>query len=302
MAIDNSIALKKKFSFTVDGEWQNETVEYEMKNNKVIVNASGFKRPNISSHVLVNLCGLNRFASVGATLLGTFGLLEKKEIPLYQSIKGNIVEEFANQYLEEIYGGRYDIESFTLSQFKNYNQFPDAKPFSGALDKLIHGKTKIPVEIKAKEMKDHRKIAINGNYPKDQVVQGANQAYMYGADNFMMLYGFLSPEISNMLKDVCKKFTTTVTEKNILGIEETKTVEETCWIWGENYAQAIEDLGLRYEDITFHHKIMDFDPRIIKAYRKKAQELYDDFYKTRTIDRWQFKKEELFDVMKYVKK
>jgi hypothetical protein len=46
---------------------------------------------------------------------------------------------------------------------------------------------------------------------------------------------------------------------------------------------------------------MDYDPRIIKAYREKAQKIYDNFYMERKIDRFLFKKEELLDIMTQIK-
>lgn len=279
---DNKINLKEKVTWKQNDQWIKAQVNYRKKDSKIIVEASALKTPNISSHVLVDLCGLNKYASVGKTILSMFGLMERRPIPLYQTVKGGIVEELANIYLNELYGGRYDIESFTLEQFKNtnFNQFPDQKPFSGALDKLIHGDIKLPVEIKSKEMREYEKIAVNGKYPKDQVIQGANQAYMYGAKNYMMLYGFLNNEISTLLKEL---------------------TENDLWIWGQDYAKAIKDLEIRYEDIKFHHVILDYDERIIKAYRDKAQKIYNDFYTTRTIDRNLFKKEELTDIARYVK-
>lgn len=279
---DNKITLKDKVVWKQNDQWINSKVSYEKKDDKIIVKTNSLKTPNISSHTLVDLCGLNKYASVGKTLLSMFGLMERNPIPLYQTVKGGIVEEFATIYLNELYGGRYDIESFTLEQFKktNFNQFPDQLPFSGALDKLIHGDIKLPVEIKSKEMKEYEKIAVNKKYPKDQIVQGANQAYMYGAEKFMMLYGFLNEEISTLLK--------TLTENDL-------------WIWGQDYAKAIEDLEIRYGDIIFHHEIMDYDERILKAYREKAQKIYNDFYTSRTIDRNLFKKEELIDIGRYIK-
>jgi len=279
---EEKLSLKNKVVWKQNDQWINSMVDYENKDNKIVVHTKALKTPNISSHVLVDLCGLNKYASVGKTLLTMFGLVERTPIPLYQTVKGGIVEEFANIYLNKLYGGRYDIESFTLEQFKktNFNQFPDQIPFSGALDKLIHGSTKLPVEIKSKEFREYNKIAVNRNYPKDQIIQGANQAYMYGAEKFMMLYGFLSEEISDYLK---------------------KLTENDLWIWGQDYAKAIEDLGIRYDDITFHHEIMDYDPRIIKAYRDKAQKIYNDFYMSRSIDRNLFKKEELLDILRYIK-
>jgi hypothetical protein len=298
---NEKIILKNKITFKQDDQWVNSNVNYESKNNEIHVKTKALKTPNISSHTLVDLVGLNKYASVGKTLLTMFGLVEKNPIPLYQTIKGQIVEEFATQYLNELYGGRYNIESFVLEQFKNFNQFQDQLPFSGALDKLIHGDVKLPVEIKSKEIREYENIAVKKNYPKDQIIQGANQAYMYGAEKFMMLYGFLKPEISDLLKSLTETYTIKKKVVDALGNEQEIEVEETLWSWGKDYSQAIKDLGLRYEDIIFHHEVMDYDPRIIKAYREKAQKIYDNFYMERKIDRFLFKKEELLDIMTQIK-
>jgi len=298
---NEKIILKNKITFKQDDQWVNSNVNYESKNNQIHIKTKALKTPNISSHTLVDLVGLNKYASVGKTLLTMFGLAERQSIPLYQSVKGQIVEEFATQYLNEVYGGRYNIESFTLEQFKNFNQFQDQLPFSGALDKLIHGDIKLPVEIKSKEMREYENIAVRRNYPKDQIIQGANQAFMYGAEKFMMLYGFLKPEISEILKNLCEPYTVKKTVVDALGNEQEVEVEETLWSWGKDYAQAIKDLGLRYEDIVFHHEVMDYDTRIIKAYREKAKKIYDSFYMERKIDRTLFKKDELLDIMAQIK-
>lgn len=295
------ITLKNKITFKQDEQWINSNVDYESKNNQIHIKTKALKTPNISSHTLVDLVGLNKYSSVGKTLLTMFGLVEKNTIPLYQTIKGQIVEEFATQYLNELYGGRYNIESFVLEQFKNFNQFQDQLPFSGALDKLIHGDTKLPVEIKSKEMREYENIALKKNYPKDQIVQGANQAYMYGAEKFMMLYGFLKPEISDLLKSLTESYTVKKKTIDALGNEKEIEVEETLWSWGKDYSQAIKDLELRYEDIVFHHEVMDYDSRIIKAYREKAQKIYDNFYMERKIDRSLFNKEELLDIIAQIK-
>jgi hypothetical protein len=299
---NEKIVLRNRITFKQDDQWVNSNVNYESKDNKIQIKTKALKTPNISSHTLVDLVGLNKYASVGKTLLTMFGLAERQPIPLYQTVKGQIVEEFATRYLDELYGGRYNIESFTLEQFKNFNQFQDQLPFSGALDKLIHGDIKLPVEIKSKEMREYENIAVKRNYPKDQIIQGANQAYMYGAEKFMMLYGFLRPEISELLKDLTRTYIIKKTEFDPAGNEIGEVeAEENLWSWGKDYAKAIKDLGLRYEDIIFHHEVMDYDPRIIKAYREKAQKIYDGFYMERKIDRSLFKKEELLDILSQIK-
>lgn len=105
----DEIKLKNKVTWKQDDQWVNSKVDYEKKDNKILIKTKVMKTPNISSHTLVDLVGLNKYASVGKTLLTMFGLAERNKIPLYQTVKGQIVEELATQYLEELYGGRYDI-------------------------------------------------------------------------------------------------------------------------------------------------------------------------------------------------
>lgn len=150
-------------------------------------------------------------------------------------------------------------------------------------------------------MREYTKIAVNRNYPKDQIVQGANQAFMYGADKFMMLYGFLTPQLSELLKSICETTMVKKTIKDALGNEQEVEVEENLWVWGDDYAQAVIDLGIRYEDVIFHHEVMDYDKRIIQAYRNKAQKIYNEFYTNKSLDRSMFKKEELLDIMGQIK-
>lgn len=293
------LKLKNKITWKENDEWVEQHSSYSLDRSTFTINIDKVKKPNISSHRLVDLCGLNKYASVGKTLLSMFGFLEKSEIPLYQSVKGGIAEEFATRYLDELYGGRYNIESFTLEQFSGFNQFPHSKPFSGALDKLIHGDVKLPVEIKSKELREYNKIAIDGKYPKDQVMQGANQAFMFGADSFMMLYVFLKPEVSAYLQAITEE-TPAKRIEIINGKEVEIEYKESLWLWGDDYATAIKELGLKYDDFVFHHKIMTYDKRIINAYRERAQKIYDDFLNTRTLPRHAFKKEELEDLKEFI--
>ena len=72
---EEKIVLKEKLTWKQDNQWVKSSVSYENKGSKFYVNATALKAPNISSHVLVDLCGLNKYASVGKTILSMFGLI-----------------------------------------------------------------------------------------------------------------------------------------------------------------------------------------------------------------------------------
>lgn len=245
----------------------------------IYIESDEIKLPNISSHTLVNLNGLNKYTTVGRTILNMFGFLEHSEIPLYQSIKGGVVEVFAEQYLREQYGDRLDLESFTVEQFAGYNQFPDEFPFSGVLDKYMHLPEKLPIEIKAKEMRDYDKIVLGGQYQRDHIIQSNNQAVLVGADKHMIVYGFISESLNKYLNEVC---------------------DSGLWIYGKNYEAAVKDLGITYEDFLFDFKIFDTDYRLINAYREKAIDLYNEVYTKRAIPKKLFDKHELEDITKFI--
>lgn len=272
--------LKKKISY-YDKKGGKEQVNIKLRydGDYVYYDSHYMKKPNISSHTLVDILGFNKYTTQGKTVMSIFGLTERSSIDPYQVYKGGIAEIFAKQYLISKYGREADIEEFTLSMFKNRNQFPEEAPFSGVLDIMIHMPIKMPVEVKAKEMKEYDKIAIMNAYPKDQIVQGANQAVLTHVDKYMMLWVFLSPSMSKLLK---------------------KIAEEDLWMWKEDYKQAIVDLDLTIDDVKFHSKIFEVDERLIKAYREKSLKLYNEFYMNRRISKKLFTSEELTEIKKHI--
>jgi len=237
------------------------------------------KTPKISSHTLVDMLGKNKWTSAGAAILSNFGLTKRSPFDPYQGYKGGIAEEFAGRYLRRKFGPNADIEAFTVSQFKNFNQFPEAAPFSGVLDIMVHEPLKLPVEVKSKEMKDYEWIALKHMYPQDQLLQGANQAMLAGVDRYMMLWVFLSKSTSDLLREIAK---------------------QDLWIWGEDYAQAAKDLELEDSDFKFHSKEFPMDSRLMNAYREKALKRYEEFHKHRRVDRRLFTAAEWKEIKKYI--
>jgi hypothetical protein len=274
------LELKNKVSYwNGKGGKEHVNVKLRMDGDYIYYDSRYMKKPNISSHTLVDMLGFNKFSSSGKTIMTMFGINERSQIDPYQIYKGGIVEVFAKRHLMETYGPEADIEDFAVKQFENYNQFPDDLPFSGVLDIMIHMPIKLPVEVKSKEMKDYERIAVHNIYPKDQLVQGANQAVLAHVDKYMMLWGFISPSLSKMLKEI---------------------TQQDLWIWGEDYRKAVLDLEITAEDIIFHGKIFDVDERLIKAYREKSLKLYNEFYENRRINKKLFSASELKEIKAFI--
>jgi len=286
--------LKDKIKFLENEKWYSDKIKLSLDKDYLYYESSIIKTPRISSHVLVDLLGFNSYSSPGKTLLNMFGLVAKTEIDPYQEVKGGIAEYFAKIYLQRKYKEAVDVEAFTVSQFKNFNQFPEEAPFSGVLDLMMHFRdtSKITVEVKSKEMKDFDKIAKLNIYPKEQIVQGANQAILAKTEQYLMLWVFLTPSLSKLIKELTKKYKIKKTIYQDGQLKEYE-VEESLWIWGQDYARAIEELEITEEHVLYHDKEFEADPRMIKAYREKALKLYNDFYVNRRIDKNLFKREEL---------
>lgn len=267
--------------------WMQATPTYEADATHFYVHVKEMRSPNISSHTLVNLIGLNNWTSPGEALLAAFGFLEKDTLDPYQIIKGGLVEHFADQYIREIYDGRVDLESFEVHQFENFNQFTHQPPFSGALDKLLNEPVKLPIEIKSKEMKAYNEIAVQDIWPEDHLAQGMNQAYFVGASRFMMLYGFLSEHASLLLR--------TMVDNGIIAQLYGNDTNKM------NYAQMAVELGFTYEMFTFHHKIFEVDNKLVEERRKKALDMYNAFFETRRIPKSYFKRDQLAALNRYKK-
>lgn len=281
-----NIELKDVISYKdADNKWQKEVVELTEDDKYLYYISDYIKEPKISSHTLVDLTGSNKYTSIGKTILTMFGLTARGSMDQYQVYKGGIAEVFAEKYLREYFENDIVLEAFEVKQFDNFNQFPEAAPFSGVLDLMMHHPRKMTIEVKSKEMKDYEKIADHGMFPKDQVLQGANQAILANTEDYLMVWVFLEPHVSKLLKSIAA-------EKYI----DEKGVETDLWIWKDDYAQAVEDLELTMNDFKFFVKEFHADERLIKAYREKALELYNDFYIERRIAKKLFGKGELAEI------
>lgn len=231
---------------------------------------------------------MNKWQSVGNTLLSMYGVVQRSSIDPYQTRKGGIAEVFAGKYLRDLYGPMADIESFTVSQFKDYNQFPEAAPFSGVLDLLMHSPEKMTIEVKSKEMREYERIADHGMFPREQVMQGANQAILAGTTKYMMLWVFLTPALSTLLKGISEEFEF-----------EGKMIDS--WMWDEDFEQAVIDLNITMDDFKFCAKEFDADIRLVNAYRQKALDLTEEFVNHRRINKRLFTADERRIIKNFIK-
>ena len=294
------LEIRDELKFLEDNRWYSDKIKLHLDKDYLYYDTKIIKTPKISSHTLVDLLGFNSYSSPGKTLMNMFGLLAKTKIDPYQEVKGGIAEVFAKRYLQKHYKEAIDVETFTVSQFKEtgMNQFPEAAPFSGVLDLMLHFRdtTRMTVEVKSKEMKDYDKIAKMNLFPKEQIVQGANQAILAKTERYLMLWVFLTPALSKLLKALTKM---TPIKKKIIdstGNERIVEAEDNLWIWGYDFERAAEELEITEEHFLFYAKEFEADPRMIGAYREKALRLYNDFYINRRIERKLFNKDELSEL------
>ena len=296
------LEIREQLKFLEDNKWYSDKIKLHLDNNYLYYDTKIIKTPKISSHTLVDLLGFNSYSSPGKTLMNMFGLLAKTKIEPYQEVKGGIAEVFAKRYLQKKYKHAIDIESFTVSQFKDtgMNQFPEAAPFSGVLDLMLHFRdtTRMTVEVKSKEMKDYDLIAKMNQFPKEQVVQGANQAILAGTTRYLMLWIFLTPALSKLLKALTKMKAQTKKLVDSNGNERVVDYEDNLWIWGYDFERAVDELEITEDHFLFYSKEFEADPRMIGAYREKALKLYNDFYINRRIERKLFNRDEISELKK----
>lgn len=254
-------------------KWKKIRVELDMDKDFVYLKSQKLRKPNISSHTFVSLTGKDNFNSVGATLLKILGQVEKESINIYHKLKGGIVEHFTTRYLKELFkeykGIDVNISSYEVEDFQNYNQFNDDKPFTGVLDKYIEDYD-IPVEIKSKEYISKRSkgdfnvynwIVEKGNFPENEVYQGKFLANMSKKDKVVMVWGFVSEILSNKIKSIINE------EKNEIPKEYYTSGNRV------DFKKIIDDLDIKYEEITFHSELYKVDNEEIEKMKQQCKDL-----------------------------
>lgn len=187
------------------GQWRRTNNVFELDDEYLYIKSEKIRHPLISSHALIDVMGLNQWNSVGKAVLSLFGLLQGYEIDPYYTVRGSIVEHLADAYIADVvypeYKGELVVESFELSDFAGFNQFPHKAPWSGAIDKGITAPFRQSVEIKSKGANDINWIKNNKNYPELETVQGEQLARLWDADSCLMVWGFIPKDIEKYIRD-----------------------------------------------------------------------------------------------------
>lgn len=259
------------------------------------INTPYLKAPNISSHTLVNLAGKNKWRSVGASLLSVFGLVEKSDVELYQQHKGGIAEVAAFRYLQKEFPATR-FKSYELDDFEGRNQFPEAHPFSGVLDIGVENPSSLPfnlnfippsvmpIEVKSKDWKARKKLldAINkGEFPIDNKIQGDNQALLVESKAYMLMYVFLKPYVT----DILRPYFNSLDSKDKI-----------------NYELLFDELELELEDFDYQYKIIEPDYEQLMKYRRTAKNRYDEMYSHKRIPLDYFNQDEVIYLKMHVMK
>ena len=73
------------------------------------------------------------------------------------------------------------------------------------------------------------------------------------------------------------------------------------WIFGNDYARAVEALGLKYDMFEFVHKIFDADRRKIIKYREQALTSVLEVHTHKRIPKKYFRADELSAIKSKIK-
>lgn len=244
--------------------------------------------PNISSHTFVDVFGYNKFTSKGMALFKLFKLQEDEEFKVYYKIRGGIIEHLAVPYVEKLYPGCV-ANSHELHHFKSFNQFPEAKPFSAVADITITSPFKLSIEVKSKDSKDMKYIIERGDYPEHEVKQGEFIAELFGSDQYMMLWGFISHalefKINKLITDTKRLESYVVKIKDDLEVYDFEAI--------------VNDLKLTVDSphIVWHHKIYDVDHVRIRKEMKEALDLRNQVILHKGIPINLFFKEDFEDIV-----
>lgn len=163
------------------------------------------RHKKVTSTVFPRLIGANDYESIGKSILERFNAIEKEEIDPYYSVRGDIGELLALDYLKKKYDGIV-LKTWDKSEVA-YDNFPFNDRFGGLIDIAIVKPTEMRavVEVKSKSLKDYQKIE-KGRGNKDEIKQGVFLAKMSNVDKCIMLYVFFSTFQEDKIKRIMQKY------------------------------------------------------------------------------------------------
>lgn len=268
------------------GRWIKQKVKLGVSEKGVEILSEYLPQSNISSHVFVELLGLNRYVSRGVTLMKLFKQLAQDEFNEYYTLRGGLIELLASERLKLDYPDA-NLKQYELQDFPGFNQFEHKKPFSGVVDigMFFPDGRKMIAEIKSKDWKNYKWIAEKGKEPEEEIIQGEFLAELFEADKYVMVWGFISDDLANRLIHISKS----IAEKNRFAV--TKNGRQTY-----DFEKLREYLGVVYEDIKWHVKEYNVRHDVIREKMEYIKNLRDEYINKRIIPMEDFTEEEFMEI------
>ena len=211
--------------------FKNKTYKIKIVNNHLIIkeNDTNIKVVNnviknyynankkVSSTVFASLIGINKWQSVGLTVLDFLGITRPLPIDPFYMKRGEIAENLTVKYLTSKLIDKYpqhEIMYFKLSDFPNYDQFPNNKYFSGVTDIIVKKNKNITkndtlekrldnvliFEVKSKSKSNYDSIITNELYPEHEIAQGQFLAMLNQKSIVLLVWVFFDEACENKIK------------------------------------------------------------------------------------------------------
>lgn len=181
-------------------------VEYDKENDLFrFLNHFIGEPKKLTSRAFPSLLGENKWESIGKNIMERYRMTQKDKIDPFYTVRGEIAEMLAEEYLVGFYKEKLNIDIETKRWDKekiNYDNFPKNPRFGGMLDIAIVNPKEhhTVVEVKSKSIKDLDKVVANkGN--REEVLQGVFLTYLSVKKKCLMVYIFFTPEQEDIIKD-----------------------------------------------------------------------------------------------------
>ncbi len=251
-------------------------VRYDGDNKVYVFDFSQAKKiGKVTSRMFPILLGRSDWNGIGSGVLDRCGFLEFEKIDPYYTVRGAVGEYLVKKYIEESYAKKnlsIVLKSFTPAS-SGYDNFKKNERFGGVLDLAISSPEELRavIEVKSKSMKDYLKIAENGNYPKEEVMQGEQLATLSLVDKLLMAYIFFNE----------------VQEQNLRNSMATIDNVENF-----NVEELVKGLSWQPKDFTFHIKKIQVNREEVQKEMDKAYETLHRIIKLGSIHEMHFTNKE----------
>lgn len=197
-------------------------ISFDIENRIFTIHNEVRRMGKITGHALPNLLGYDNFNSRGATILGRFGLTEFEPIDPIYTLRGELSEQLALDFLiseYKKYGVNLETKTFP-SRYKGSNGvwygndlFKKNERFGGVIDIGIVApqEFRAVVEVKSKSLFNDKGFNVyesifpinkEPNIPKSELWQGLHYACLMTLEKLIMVYVFWTNEQMKMLRPI----------------------------------------------------------------------------------------------------